>query len=131
MFITSIREQINFLSAEILKIKNKYTHFELAYTEAKIIKRPILKWFLVFWYILTYIFTIKYVVFFLNSNKRPIWFFQGALIQAGALIAKKYPYPRGVYSAGAVIWQGALIPSFTVCSIACFLGVMVENTVYN
>ena len=31
------------LSAEILKIKNKYTHFELAYTEAKIIKRPILK----------------------------------------------------------------------------------------
>ena len=36
------------LSAEILKIKNKYTHFELAYTEAKIIKRPILKLFLVF-----------------------------------------------------------------------------------
>ena len=32
------------LSAEILKIKKKYSHFELAYTEAKIIKRPIIKW---------------------------------------------------------------------------------------
>ena len=42
----------------------------------------------------------------LNSNKHLVWFFQGALIQAGALIAKKYPYPGGAYSAGAVIWQG-------------------------
>ena len=31
------------LLAEILKIKKKYSHFELAYTEAKIIKRPIIK----------------------------------------------------------------------------------------
>ena len=30
------------LSAEILKIKKKYFHFELAYKEAKIIKRPIM-----------------------------------------------------------------------------------------
>ena len=31
------------LLAEILKIKKKYSHFELAYTEAKIIKQPIIK----------------------------------------------------------------------------------------
>ena len=31
------------LSAEILKVKKKYSHFELTYTEAKIIKRPIIK----------------------------------------------------------------------------------------
>ena len=31
------------LSAEILKNKKNYSHFELAYTQAKIIKRPIIK----------------------------------------------------------------------------------------
>ena len=39
------------LSAEILKFKKKYSHFELAYTEAKIIKLPIIKWLLAFKYI--------------------------------------------------------------------------------
>ena len=31
------------LSAEILKIRKKYSYIELAYTEAKIIERPIIK----------------------------------------------------------------------------------------
>ena len=31
------------LSAEILKIKTKYTHFELSFAESKIVKQPMLK----------------------------------------------------------------------------------------
>ena len=31
------------LSAEILKIKTKYTHYELSFVESKIVKQPMLK----------------------------------------------------------------------------------------
>ena len=43
---TAVTKKLRFatiLSAEILKIKTKYTHFELSFAESKIVKQPILK----------------------------------------------------------------------------------------
>ena len=41
--VTKELRVVTVLSAEIFKIKTKYTHFELKFVESKIVKQPMLK----------------------------------------------------------------------------------------